>query len=309
MRARAGIAAVSVAMIVAGCGEKGGATQVAAKVNSTEITVSQISNELNKLPPVLQDKAEEAKRAILGKLVDQQLFIQQAVADKLDRTPRVVEDIDSARRAILARAYLEKVVSGTTPPTDEEISKYYDAHPELFGQRRVYSVQEFEVVPRSGLADFLKGEVAKGSTLDQMAGELKARGDKFAAKSGVIVPEQAPLELLPKLAAIKDGQTGVIESPKSISVVHVVASKLEPVELKVAQNAIKQFLANKRAKEAIDAELGRLKGEAKIEYMGEFAKGSSEKPEEKPASKVDAQPARGTQSGGADLTKGLEGLR
>lgn len=309
MRARAGIAAVSVAMIVAGCGEKGGATQVAAKVNSTEITVSQISNELNKLPPVPQDKAEEAKRAILGKLVDQQLFIQQAVADKLDRTPRVVEDIDSARRAILARAYLEKVVSGTTPPTDEEISKYYDAHPELFGQRRVYSVQEFEVVPRSGLADFLKGEVAKGSTLDQMAGELKARGDKFAAKSGVIVPEQAPLELLPKLAAIKDGQTGVIESPKSISVVHVVASKLEPVELKVAQNAIKQFLANKRAKEAIDAELGRLKGEAKIEYMGEFAKGSSEKPEEKPASKVDAQPASGTQSGGADLTKGLEGLR
>ncbi|HQT26682.1 MAG TPA: EpsD family peptidyl-prolyl cis-trans isomerase [Burkholderiales bacterium] len=302
-RTRTGIAIVSAAMIIAGCGEKGGTSQVAAKVNSAEITVSQISNELTKLPPVPQDKAGEARRAVLGKLVEQQLFIQQAVSDKLDRTPKVVEDIDAAKRAILARAYLEKIASGVTQPTDEDARKYYDGNPALFSQRRIYSVQEYEIVPEEGLAEFLKASLAKGESLDGIGKDLKAKGTKFSERSGLIVPEQAPLELLPKLAAIQDGQTGVIESPKSISVVHVVSSKLQPVEFKTASNAIKQFMMNKRVKEAIDSEVGRLKAQAKIEYLGQFAKADSVRPEvPKPVSHVD-QPT------GADIANGVAGLK
>ncbi len=294
---------VSLALAVAGCGEKGGTSQVAAKVNSSEITVSQISNELTKLPPVPQDKVGEARRAILGKLVEQQLFIQQAVSDKLDRTPRVVEDIDAAKRAILARAYLEKIASGVTQPTDEDARKYYDSNPALFAQRRVFSVQEYEIVPQKGLSELLKADIAKGDSFDVIGNELKAKNAKYAARTGLIVPEQAPLELLPKLAAIQDGQTGVIESPKSISVVHVVSSKSEPVEFKTASNAIKQYMMNQRVREAIDSELNRLKKEAKVEYLGQFAKAAPVEIPGPASDKGSGQPS------GSDIANGVAGLK
>ncbi|MBY0579211.1 MAG: EpsD family peptidyl-prolyl cis-trans isomerase [Burkholderiales bacterium] len=299
MRARAGIAVVSAAAMLAGCGEKGATSQVAVKVNSGEITINQLSSALSQIPNVAPEQVKQVKRIMLDKLVDQQLFVQQAITDKLDRTPKVVEEIDSARRAILARAYVEKVVSGTTPATTEDIGKYYDSHPELFAQRKVYNVQEYEVVPQPGLAASLKAEVSKGSSLDQIGVFLKAKGAQFSPRAGVITPEQAPLELLPKLKAIQDGQTDIIEGPNSISVMHVVASRPEPVDLKTAQDSIKKFLENGRAKDAVGAELKRLKGEAKIEYVGEFAKGAPVEPEPKPVSE---------KAGSTDVEKGVAGL-
>ena len=118
--------------IAAGCSKKDEAkpaSQVAARVNTDEITVSQINNVLARAQNLPPETAAKAKIEILDKLIDQQLAKQQAIANKLDRTPAVVQAIEAAKNESLARSSLENGASSLPKPTPAEIKKYYFDHP------------------------------------------------------------------------------------------------------------------------------------------------------------------------------------
>ena len=107
------ISAIVLSTLVLGaCGdrppEKKAASQVAAKVNDGEISVHQINFVLQRTPNIPAAKAEAAKRQVLESLIDQELAVQQAMEAKLERTPNVMQAIESARREILARAFIEQ---------------------------------------------------------------------------------------------------------------------------------------------------------------------------------------------------------
>ena len=141
---------VLAAALAAGCGEKepaeGKATQSAARVNDTEITVHQINQILERQPGLRPEQADTASRNILEGLIDQQLAVAKAEEQKLDRDPQVMQLLEATRRNILARTYIERAAaSGAGTPTTEEIRKYFDEKPALFSQRKVYALQEFTV--------------------------------------------------------------------------------------------------------------------------------------------------------------------
>src|SRR5215203_1807106 len=98
--------------LIAACNKSGETkkptTQVAAKVNSTEITVSQINSVLSRTPNVTPDNTERVKREILEKLIDTELAKEEAVSKKLDRSPAVVQALEAAKSEVLARAYVEQ---------------------------------------------------------------------------------------------------------------------------------------------------------------------------------------------------------
>ena len=75
--------AISAVLVLSACGErkeeKKPATQVAAKVNGSEISVHQINAVLSRANGITADNAEQAKKEILNKLIDQQLAYDQAV--------------------------------------------------------------------------------------------------------------------------------------------------------------------------------------------------------------------------------------
>ena len=92
------------------CGSKDDnpqATQVAAKVGSSEISVHQINQVLSRTPinGASKDVVQLASREALERLIDQQLAVDQATENKLHRSPDVVAQLESARRDVLARAY------------------------------------------------------------------------------------------------------------------------------------------------------------------------------------------------------------
>ena len=114
------VSLVVAALAVSACGErppeKKAATQVVAKVNSGEISVHQINFVLQRTPSIPQAQAAAAKRQILESLIDQELAVQQAQENKLERTPEVMQAIENARREILSRAYIEQAAAVKTKP-------------------------------------------------------------------------------------------------------------------------------------------------------------------------------------------------
>lgn len=261
-------------VIAPGCGKKEEAkvtTQVAAKVNADEITVHQVNNILARAQNVTPETAPQAKREILGRLIDQQLAKQQAIDKKLDRSPNVMQAIEAARSEILARAYLEQIAAGQPKPTAEEVKKYYADHPLLFTQRRIFLLEELVVAPKEGLAAGLREQVAKARSMKDIAAWLKSQDAKFAANRATRAAEQIEMEQLPKLQAMKDGEIRVFEVGGRLNVLHVVTTKAAPVDEAAATPRIQQFLFNERSREAVVREIKRVKDQSKIVYLGEFA--------------------------------------
>lgn len=289
--------------VLQGCGKEErqkAASQVVAKVNGDEISVHQINYVLTRSQGINPDNAEQAKKDILDKLIDQQLAIQQAEASKLDRDPGVVQNIEAARRDILARAYLEKVAAAQAKPTVDEARKYYGEHPELFSQRRVYNLQEI-MAPNAPVAD-VRQIVSQSKSMQEVAAALKARDIKFAANAGIRPAEQLPMNILSQLHGTKDGQTIVVELPQGAMVLHVLASQSQPVAEAEALPRIQQFMANQRNGEAVASELKNLRNQAKIEQVGEITISQNAKPAAAPA------PAAGAMDD-KNVAKGVAGLK
>lgn len=273
--------ALSLTLGLAACGgkdEKKPASQVAAKVNAEEISVHQINFVLGRsgAGAVSPEQAPKVRREILDKLVDQQLAVEQALEKKLDRSPDVVMAIDAARREILARAYVEQLAGAVAKPTPEEAKKYYAEHPQLFAERRIYSIQEIVLPGSAGVAAQLNEMIAAGKPMTEIATWLKNKDIKFAAGSATRPAEQIPLDLLPRVHLLKDGQGLVIETAQNVTVMRVMASQSAPVAEATALPRIQQFLGNQRAGEAAAREFKQLKEKAKITYQGEFVTAESD---------------------------------
>jgi EpsD family peptidyl-prolyl cis-trans isomerase len=265
--------------LTTGCGKKEdakAATQVAARVNADEITVHQVNYFLARTQNVTPEGAAQAKREILDRLIDQHLARQQAIENKLDRSPDVMQAIEAAKSEILARAYQEQIAAALPKPAPWETQKYYSEHPELFAQRRLFELEEFVFVAKGEVAAGLREQSSKARSMQQIADWLKSQGVKFVANRGVRAAEQISLENLPKVQAMKQGEIQLFEAGGGrFQVIRVVASKADPVDEATATPRIRQFLFKRRSSEVIAKEMKQIKEQAKIEYVGEFAGGAA----------------------------------
>lgn len=266
------LAVVAAAALLAACGgDKGDkASQTAAKVNKEEVTVHQINFVLQRQPNLKPEQAEAASRQVLERLIDQELAVQKAQEQKLDRDPRVVQQIEAAKREIIARAYVDRVGESIAKPTNEEIAKYYVEKPALFKDRRIYSLQELQIEARPDQFPLLREKLASAKSLNEFAEFLKANDFKFAGNQAVRAAEQLPLANLDTIARMQDGQSMVNQTPNGLTVLFLVGSRSQPVDEVRARPAIEAFLANQRKAEAVQKDLKALRDSSKIEYVGKF---------------------------------------
>jgi hypothetical protein len=177
--------------------------------------------------------------------------------------------MDAAKREILTKAYLSQLVANMPQPSEQESSKFYEAHPELFAQRRIYKLQEIVIPVKDAPVDEIR-QLASDKSMDEIVTWLKGKNIKFRTGGATRAAEQISLPMLSQIASLQDGQTKVIEGPESLTIVHLVSSELSPVDKETAMQRIPRFLANEQAKEVINEDLKRLKTAAKIEYLNDF---------------------------------------
>ena len=272
------LALTAVAVTLAACGDKKKdkpASQTAAKVNKEEITVHQINFVLSQQRAMPPERAASAGKQVLDRLIDQELAVQKAQEQKLDRDSRVLQQLEAARREIIARAYVERIGSGAAKPTPAEIKAYYDAHPALFKERKLYSFQELSIEANPDQVPALKQKLLASKDVQEFVEFLKSGDVKFNAKQAVLAAEQLPLANLDRFAAMKDGERTLSPTPQGAQALILVGTRAQPVDEQRATPAIEQFLLNERKRKMVEDDLKALRGSAKIEYIGEYAKGTA----------------------------------
>lgn len=275
------IAMLSAVAMMAGCTDpkKDQAdAQPAAKVNKEEITVQQINVVLQQQRGLKPEQAEAASRQILERLIDRELALQKAKELKLDRDPRVLQLVEAARREIMARAYIEKSGLAAAKPSDEDIKKYYDAHPALFSARRIYSLQELAIEATPEQVAGLREQLKTTHNVNELIDYLKANNLRFAGNQAVRAAEQLPLKLVEAFAKLSDGQAMLVPTGKGAQVIVLAGSRSDPVDEARAKPAIEQFLLNDAKRKLVEADVKALRAAAKIEYLGKFAGGAASAP-------------------------------
>jgi EpsD family peptidyl-prolyl cis-trans isomerase len=309
-------------VIMAGCGKGGDsakpASQVAAKVNGDEISVHQINGALSKSGAISPDQAKKVAPQVLERIIDQQLLVQKAIEAKLDRDPQTMQNLENARRQILSQAYMEKTMAAVAKGGKDEIRKFYDENPALFQERRIYRFQELSVTGLGDRLSELRTEAEKAKSLADVATWLKGKNMAFSAANTTKAAEQLPLDLLPQVSKMRDGQIAVLAAANGsgAAVFQLVQSQQVPLNEQQATPVIEQFINNKKRMELAEAEVKKLRGAAKIEYVGDFV---ATKPGEtaiaapvaaipakiEPAPVVPAVATRGDSA----LEKGISGLK
>lgn len=298
-------AAVFLVCAVAACGKGETAKKegpVAAKVDGEEITVNQLDQALLRAGMMNEQQARLAKKQALNALIDQQLLVKKALEQKLDRDPTVLQAIETAKRQLLAQAYLEKMLQQAGKPTSEEIKAYYSAHPDLFEHRHIYRLQEMRVVAEPDKFDAIKAELGHAKNLESFVVWLKSQNIPFTG-SGIVKPaEDLPLDLVPKLNQLKDGGILTFEGKDGLQIIQLLASQEQSVSEQQAVQAIERFLSNKKRTEIAQAEIKKLHDASKIEFVGEFGDAAAS---DKPAAAAQPVPASGVNS----IDKGLGSLK
>ncbi len=294
LRAVGAATMIAAALVVSGCGNKKEkdkpASQTAAKVNKEEITVHQINFVLQQQRGLAPEQAASASKQVLERLVDQELAVQKAQDQKLDRDPRVVQQLEASRREIIARAYVEKIAGGAPKPSPAEVKAYYDAHPALFKERKVYNLQEIAIQAKPEQIDALQAQLTSSKDLPAFIEFLKTNDFKYGANQAVRAAEQLPLNAVDQFARMKDGQTVFTPTPTGAQVVVLAGSRSQPVDEARSTPAIEQFLWNERKRKVVEDDVKAMRGASKIEYVGEYAKGGAKEVKPAPPSAPETPP-------------------
>jgi EpsD family peptidyl-prolyl cis-trans isomerase len=293
------VVGASALLLLAGCGDKkkDPVAQAAVKVNKEEITVDQLNFVLQQQRGLKPEQTEAASRQILERLIDQELALQKAAELKLDREPRVLQQLEAARREVVSRAYIEKAGEAAAKPTAEEVAKYYEANPALFKDRRVYSLQEIAIEAKPEQIADLRAKLQAAKNIAEFVDYLKANDFRFSGNQAVRTAEQLPLASLATFAAMKDGQALLNATPTGAQVIVLAGSRSQPVALPQATAAIEQFMLNERKREIVAKDMKAMREAARIEYVGKFAQGAASAAAAAPAASAGfdaASAAKGT---------------
>lgn len=271
---RIGMSALALAMAVSfyGCDKKAGeSAEAAAKVNGNAISVAMLEHEVKKLGEMSPEQHQQAANKVLKNLVDQDLLVQKAVAEKLDQDSGVILALEEARRRILSQAYVEKITANVPKPTEQEVSDYYNQHPELFSERRLYRLQEINIQVTPENTEAVKTQLAAAHSLDDFVQWLREQKIPARISQTTKAAEQLPIELLPRLAQMRDGQAMTVKAPNALNILVMAGSQSQPVTLDQAKESIERFVTNNKKREAAAAALKDIRAQAKVEYLGAYA--------------------------------------
>lgn len=267
-----------VAMLAACQGKNKGAadaSQIVAQVNDSEISIHQVQAMMEKQPALVNQLGDAAAGRVLDSLIEQELAAQAARKAGLDSNPRVLQALELAKREVLARAYQDQLADKATLPDTTSVDKYYDDHPELFAQRRQYTLRETQVKATPEQAKDMAAKVETLGTPEAVASALADSGLPSASQNTMQWAENMPLDLLPKLAFLRVGQSLAVTRPDGLVIFTVLHTEDAPVTRGTAQKLIQTVIMNNKRKELVKQGMDALRQKAKIERKGAFAPGAA----------------------------------
>ncbi len=268
MKPKRALVLVSVlAAMFAGCAEKKSGEAVAVKVNGTAIGAAELESKMKQYSHFPEEQKKNVAGTLLKATVDAELLRQAALAEKLDQDESVRLKLLQTNRMILANAYVEKRRGEVVKPSTAEVKAYYDKHPELFAERKIYELTELVIQPKPANEAEILARLGDGKQFDEFGRWLNEKRIPHGSRPHTAAPDNMPADIASKLSKLAVGQAAVISNAEQISILRINALQPQAVALEQATPAIEKKLLDERMTKAMESALKSLRDKAKLEYM------------------------------------------
>lgn len=287
--------------------------QSIVSVNGSEITMLQLNDEI-KRSNIRADQYETAREQLLESLIARQLIVDEAVRNKLDRTPEVMQARERANAQVIAQAYLQGIISKIAKPSKAEIEDYFQKNPELFAQRKQFDLTTVRIATRD-ISEELKKVIDAAKSMEEVVTWLDKNKIQYFRSLATRSSADLPLQLVSMLREKSKDTIFIINEQEKSILISVNAIKDNSVSETVAAPQIERFLINQKYKEATDAEIARLRTSAKIEYLNAKAPESANiEKSENQLSRISPEPLNNVDNPSGAISKevierGISGLK
>jgi len=222
------------------------ASPVVATVDGEPITLQSVQAMAWRLSQMRPQGPAVTQAQALEQLIDLKLQARQALAQKVDTLPIVAELMAITRMEVLAKGLNDVKRQLQAPPSDAQVKAYFEQHPALFSQRKVYTLQELMIEKSPWTEAVMQKLVATSPNLKALQKSLEEAGGVGKVATSTQAAENLPLDALPDIAAAPEGKPMWRRSPTgALSVYVVAASQLQPRTLEASAPLIRIFLSNK----------------------------------------------------------------
>jgi peptidyl-prolyl cis-trans isomerase C len=171
--------AAAAVLLAASCG--GGKSAAPAKtggavatVGNATISVDEFNDMLKRIPPFNRKRyaTKAGKMELLDKLVEEELFYQEALRKGLEKDKEFEKRMEQIRRGILASMVKKDLYEADIPVTDAEIKEYYDKNLDKFENPETVKLKLILIKPKNLTDD--KEKAAAKVRADQAYKKLKS---------------------------------------------------------------------------------------------------------------------------------------
>ena len=275
-RIAAGLAVVA---LLGGCNRSSDAPkgQVVATVNGQDITVHELNSELSFARPPADVPRKTVEQIVLARVIERKMLADVARERQLDKNPNFLLAQRRVDDGLLVQALQTDIAKKVAVPTREGAEKYIDAHPDQFGQRKIYTIDQIQFLRPANIATI---GLAPAKTMADVADVLTRNKIDFRRNAAGVDALQANPALVAEIGKILVRNPNEVfmfadqpqGAPAPVMVVNKVTStKLVPFSGEKAIGFAQELLKREQIQQRLVAEEKAIAAAAKPKIA--YAKG------------------------------------
>lgn len=258
-----------------------GERKVVAEVNGEPIYLEDLERIWNSLPEAYRAQFPGGIKDLLEQFIRQVLLLQEARKAGLESDPKVIQQIEEAKKQILIRELIKREIIDKVQVSEEEIQKEYNANPTQYTEPEQVRARHIMVSSREK-AEAILAELKAGRPFEEVAREKSESPDALSGGSmGYIRRGDLDPELEKVLFELAPGNYSDIIEINDGFHIFLVEEHMKPrlKELSEVREEIIARLTPQKQQEAFEKWIEELKSKAEIAIIEEnLPSGESESP-------------------------------
>lgn len=244
-------------------------SQVLARVDDKEITISYFERQMDKLPESIQRLTieKQGKKAVLEGLINREVLYKEALKRGIDKDVDIKRRLEDIKKELITNSLVQKDVIDKLKIDDKAVEDYYRNNPDEFKDRKEIRISQI-IVPDKKTADDVAAKLNGGVDFGELVAKYSTDKPSALRKGdvGYFTYKQLPQEIRDEVFRMGVGD---ISKPYQLGagyeIYRITDKRVASYSFEQIKDTLKAQMLDRKFKESLKAMLDNLKKDVKIQ--------------------------------------------